>query len=98
MQIGWGGEIGSSMTIRRSQHQNDLASHRRKFLLEVVMRLARSLAVVCAGMGCLVVVAAPALAADWPQYMRQASHTGDAADEQLRLPLAIEGQIPLDDA
>ena len=37
-------------------------------------------------------------AADWPQFMRNAAHTGDAADETLRLPLGVVAQIKLDDA
>jgi outer membrane protein assembly factor BamB len=36
--------------------------------------------------------------ADWPQFMRDASHTGDAADEELPLPLGLIARIPLDDA
>ena len=40
----------------------------------------------------------PALAGDWPQFMRHASHTGDAADEVLRLPLGLVAQVRLDDA
>jgi outer membrane protein assembly factor BamB len=37
-------------------------------------------------------------AADWPQFMRNAAHTGNAADEELRLPLGLVAQVPLDDA
>ena len=37
-------------------------------------------------------------AADWPQFMRNSAHTGDAADEELRLPLALMAQVRLDDA
>jgi outer membrane protein assembly factor BamB len=37
-------------------------------------------------------------AADWPQFMRNAAHTGDAPDEALRLPLGLVAQIKLDDA
>jgi len=39
-----------------------------------------------------------AQAADWPQFMRDAAHTGDAADESLRLPLGLNAQVKLDDA
>ena len=37
-------------------------------------------------------------AADWPQFMRNPAHTGDAADEELRLPLGLVAQVRLDDA
>jgi len=37
-------------------------------------------------------------AADWPQFMRNPAHTGDAADEGLRLPLGLAAQVRLDDA
>ena len=37
-------------------------------------------------------------AADWPQFMRNASHTGDASDESVRLPLGLVAQVKLDDA
>src|SRR5471032_1175632 len=37
-------------------------------------------------------------AADWPQFMRNAAHTGDAADESLRLPLGLTAQVRLEDA
>ena len=37
-------------------------------------------------------------AADWPQFMRNAAHTGDAADETLRLPLGLLAQVKLDEA
>jgi len=46
----------------------------------------------------IVLAAAPVLAADWPQFMRSASHTGDAADEALTLPLGLLAQVKLDDA
>jgi outer membrane protein assembly factor BamB len=42
--------------------------------------------------------AGTARAADWPQFMRSAAHTGDAADETLRLPLGLVAQVKLDDA
>src|SRR5262245_3859213 len=35
---------------------------------------------------------------DWPQFMRDSAHTGDAADEALRLPLELVAQVQLDDA
>jgi hypothetical protein len=41
---------------------------------------------------------ASATAGDWPQYMRVAEHTGDAADETLAPPLELRAQVPLDDA
>lgn len=37
-------------------------------------------------------------AADWPQFMGNAAHTGDARGETLRLPLSPLAQIKLDDA
>lgn len=37
-------------------------------------------------------------AADWPQFMRNSAHTGDAADEELQLPLGLVAQARLDDA
>ena len=37
-------------------------------------------------------------ASDWPQYMRDASHTGDAPGESLRPPLGLVAQVRLDDA
>jgi len=37
-------------------------------------------------------------AADWPQFMRDSAHTGDAADEALTLPLGLVAQVRLDDA
>ena len=39
-----------------------------------------------------------AQAADWQQFMRDAAHTGDAASEELRLPLGLLAQVKLDDA
>ena len=39
-----------------------------------------------------------ARSADWPQFMRSALHSGDAADEVLKLPLALSVCVPLDDA
>jgi len=46
----------------------------------------------------LLLWAAPALGSDWPQFMRDAAHTGDAADEALTLPLGLIAQVKLDDA
>jgi outer membrane protein assembly factor BamB len=45
-----------------------------------------------------IALANAAVAADWPQFMRNANHTGDAADETLRLPLGLVAQVRLDDA
>lgn len=39
-----------------------------------------------------------AFAADWPQFMRLAEHTGDAPDEALELPLQLSICVQLDDA
>jgi len=36
--------------------------------------------------------------ADWPQFMRDAAHTGDAAEEALQLPLGLGTRVQLDDA
>jgi len=36
--------------------------------------------------------------ADWPQFMRSAEHTGDAAEEALPLPLELAVCVQLDDA
>src|SRR5262245_2531306 len=35
---------------------------------------------------------------DWPQFMRLAEHTGDAAAETLAFPLGLVAQVRLDDA
>lgn len=43
-------------------------------------------------------VASPALAADWPQYMRGPEHAGDATEETLRLPLGLATCVKLQDA
>ena len=40
----------------------------------------------------------PPAAGNWPQFMRNSAHTGDAADEALRLPLELVAQVRLDDA
>lgn len=45
-----------------------------------------------------VMIAGPAPAADWPQFMRDAAHTGSAPDESLKLPLGLMAQIKLGDA
>ncbi|PCJ61851.1 MAG: hypothetical protein COA79_06030 [Planctomycetota bacterium] len=37
-------------------------------------------------------------AQDWSQFMRDSSHTGNAEDESLQLPLGLVSQIKLDDA
>jgi len=37
-------------------------------------------------------------AGDWPQFMRVGEHTGDAAEESLRLPLSLATCVQLDDA
>ncbi len=37
-------------------------------------------------------------AGDWPQFMRDAAHTGDAAGEDPRFPLGLAAQVALDDA
>ena len=39
-----------------------------------------------------------AIAADWPQFMRGPEHTGDAAFENLRLPLNLATCVKLEDA
>ncbi len=51
-------------------------------------------------LGLLVVAAtcSSACGADWPQFMRNAQRTGDAADEELQLPLGLVAQVKLDDA
>jgi outer membrane protein assembly factor BamB len=35
---------------------------------------------------------------DWPQFMRDSAHTGDASDQALKLPLALATRVQLDDA
>ena len=42
-------------------------------------------------------MAVPA-AADWPQFMHDSQHTGDAVDQQLSMPLGLVAQVRLDDA
>ena len=37
-------------------------------------------------------------AADWPQFMRSAEHTGDAANQVLQLPLKLIVSVQLGDA
>jgi outer membrane protein assembly factor BamB len=39
-----------------------------------------------------------AKAGDWPQFMHDSEHTGDADDERLEMPLELVAQIKLDDA
>lgn len=53
----------------------------------------------CASWG-FMVLALPSvvLAGDWPQFMHNAAHTGDAAEEALQLPLGLVAQVRLDDA
>jgi outer membrane protein assembly factor BamB len=46
----------------------------------------------------LLTLASPVRAGDWPQFMRVAEHTGDAADETLTPPLKLRTQVQLDDA
>jgi len=46
----------------------------------------------------LALAASTTRAADWRQFMGDPAHTGDAADEQLRLPLGLVAQVRLDDA
>ena len=46
----------------------------------------------------LIVGAATARAADWPQFMRSSARTGDAADELLKLPFGLATCVRLDDA
>ncbi len=41
---------------------------------------------------------AAAAAGDWPQYMHDAAHTGDAAGEAVATPLGLLARIRLDDA
>src|SRR5438045_359225 len=53
---------------------------------------ARALAVI------LTLQPAALVAGDFSQFMRDASHTGDAADETLKLPLGLVAQVKLDDA
>src|SRR5258705_12286854 len=40
----------------------------------------------------------PVAAADWPQFMHNAAHTGDVPEEALQLPLGLVAQVRLDDA
>lgn len=40
----------------------------------------------------------PVQGIDWPQFMRNAQHNGDAWEEQLDLPLRLNAQVKLDDA
>jgi len=38
------------------------------------------------------------MGSDWPQFMHDAQHTGDAYNERLDRPLVLKAQIKLDDA
>ncbi|MCH7686165.1 MAG: PQQ-binding-like beta-propeller repeat protein, partial [Planctomycetes bacterium] len=49
-------------------------------------------------MALLILGSLPAEASDWPQFMHDSQHTGDAAEEQLRMPLRLLTQVKLDDA
>ena len=40
-------------------------------------------------LGHLLMTTPSALAADWPQFMRDSAHTGNAEDEALKLPLGL---------
>src|SRR5262245_27608856 len=46
----------------------------------------------------ILVIAWPAQAADWPQFMRDAAHTGDAPNETVQLPLGLAAHVKLKDA
>jgi outer membrane protein assembly factor BamB len=46
----------------------------------------------------LALAGAKAEAADWPQFMRDAAHTGNAADESLGESLGLTAQVQLGDA
>ena len=35
---------------------------------------------------------------DWPQFMRDSEHRGDAGGQGLRLPLGLATRVQLDDA
>ncbi len=37
-------------------------------------------------------------AADWPQFMRDSAHTGNAPDETVKTPLGLAARVKLDDA
>src|SRR5262249_318099 len=52
----------------------------------------------CLAAGLLLLGSTHVAAADWPQFMRSPQHTGDAADETLRLPLGLATCVKLDDA
>jgi len=49
-------------------------------------------------MSALALAPKPATAMDWPQYMRDAQHTGDAREERLEMPLVLTAHIELEDA
>ena len=46
----------------------------------------------------LLLMPVAAFAADWPQFMRDSRHTGDAAGDRLKMPLKLVAQARLDDA
>ena len=43
-------------------------------------------------------VSLTASGSDWPQFMRNSAHTGDARDDELQMPLSLVVQVQLDDA
>jgi len=59
------------------------------------MVLGPVIAVLILGHGC---GPRPLAAGDWPQFMRGAAHTADAADEPLSFPLGLSCCVQLDDA
>ena len=40
----------------------------------------------------------PVVAGDWPQFMRNCEHAGNAAEERLAMPLDLSARVKLDDA
>ena len=83
---------------------NEYIMRNRSFAQEVQLISPRgmSLRAILSGFiaGILGSVALPVgiLAADWPQYMRDAMHTADAKDERLAMPLSLAARVELDDA
>jgi len=63
----------------------------------MIIRIPAKLVVI---LGISLILAIPVIAkgADWPQFMRDSAHTGDAADETLTLPLDLLAQVKLGDA
>ncbi len=49
-------------------------------------------------LGHLLTMNPSARAADWPQFMHDSAHTGNAEDEALKLPLRLVAQVKLEDA